>query len=102
MALECDHVCWGLNSHGFHVGGWSSNLKVGVYIPIVRIPWLTVGWPSPTSSNEKNNKDNGKNNGTTKCKYVETEKNEVQVQVHRTNKNNETEHNGTLQRGKHF
>ena len=78
------------------------NPKVGVYIPIVRIPLLTEGWSSPTSSNEKNNKDNGKTNVTTKCKYKKAGENEVQVQVHRTNKNNETEHNGTLQRGKHF
>ena len=33
------HMCWGLNSHYFHVVGMVINPIVGVYMPIPRIPY---------------------------------------------------------------
>ena len=47
--LKHNHMCWGLNSHWNHccpLVGMVIKLIVGVYIPIIRIPYLKVGWPS--------------------------------------------------------
>ena len=52
------HMCQGLNSHYFYIIGDGHQPKsVGVYIPIIRIPSLKVGFfPSPI---KRDNLDHG-------------------------------------------
>ena len=33
------YICWGLNSHCFPMVGMGINIIVGLYVPIIRIPY---------------------------------------------------------------